>query len=499
MPVNNFSKMKHSFKVLQIACMAVGLFVASAPAHAGFQKIGFQWVAPPGTQPPASSQVPGSEILSTSPSSMQTQQPELAAPTVISPSAPVPAPVIISPPPQSQSNQAPEVISPIVIEGQGTPPASSVTPMPLEQAMLPETTPPASSINMPPPQETQGVASVASRSAPSPQEPPVLITNEPQTSADNVIIAGAPSNLPPASAPQIEPPVTASDNVIAQSAPPVPTAGMRAPPLPLPPTSLPEMSATAAPQETLVQGFANNVPLAVALREVLPPGYGFSIDQDVDLGTLVSFQGGKPWHETLMGMLEPAGLTMREEGVMIAIGRMQSAAARPPSSAPPPASVPPQEVAANVGSGMSPPPYIKPVPSSTIPVWAGKPVTGPKPLLTQPSVPSLPPPALPPLVSSLQVTASPAVDTWTAARGDTLHKVLETWARRAHAEFEWSAEYDYPLQASVSFTGTFEDAVRSLLSGFEEAHPQPVAELHDNSEAGQMVLVVQTRGNSYTD
>jgi Toxin co-regulated pilus biosynthesis protein Q len=91
------------------------------------------------------------------------------------------------------------------------------------------------------------------------------------------------------------------------------------------------------------------------------------------------------------------------------------------------------------------------------------------------------------------------VDTWTASRGDTLHKVLEDWSHRAGAEFEWSAEYDYPLQASVSFTGTYEEAVRSLLSGFEEAHPQPVAELHANPGAGQMVLVIQARGNSYTD
>ena len=79
----------------------------------------------------------------------------------------------------------------------------------------------------------------------------------------------------------------------------------------------------ASGPDTVVQGFANNVPLAVALREILPPGYGFSIDQDVDLGTLVSFQGGKSWRETLQSMLQPADLVMREQSEMVAIGRSQ--------------------------------------------------------------------------------------------------------------------------------------------------------------------------------
>jgi len=319
-------------------------------------------------------------------------------------------------------------------------------------------------------------------------------------------------------APQM--PAPPSDNVAVQTSPSAQDlAGLppaSPPPAPIPSMpAAPEAGASAMPApDAVVQGFANNVPLAVALREVLPTGYGFSIDQDVDLATLASFQGGKPWRETLVAMLQPAGLTMREEGVMVAIGHTQNIAAvqAPPPEAPaaappppldatpvPPPAPPPQEVAVNNGPSLSPPGYIQPTSAGNEATWGGKRITGSKPLLTQPQVPSLPPPAPPPLVSTLRVASSPAVDTWTAARGDTLHKVLETWSRRAHAEFQWSAEYDYPLQASISFTGTFEDAVRSLLSGFEEAHPQPVAELHDNSEAGQMVLVVQTRGNSYTD
>ena len=112
---------------------------------------------------------------------------------------------------------------------------------------------------------------------------------------------------------------------------------------------------------------------------------------------------------------------------------------------------------------------------------------------------------LPSSMKPLVMMAPPAAQSamsggaWEAQNGVTLHRVLEDWCRRAHVDLDWLAEYDYPLQASVRFNGTFEEAVRDLLIGFEGAHPQPVAELHSNTHAGQMVLVVQARGNTNSD
>ncbi len=236
-----------------------------------------------------------------------------------------------------------------------------------------------------------------------------------------------------------------------------PAVGGRQPLAPLtiaPATSLlaPAGSSSASSSD-IVRGFAKQVPLAVALRQMLPAGYGFSVDPDVDLGVLISFQGGKPWRETLKEALDPAGLAMREQGQMVSIGHAES----PLLSA--------SAAASLVGGGAPlPPPTAAPTPLVSTPVGTG-----------------------------------PMVDAWKAERGDSLHKVMETWSHYANIELNWMAEYDYPLQASVSFTGTFEDAVRNLLSGFESAHPQPVAELHENAHLGQKVLVVETRGNSYSD
>jgi hypothetical protein len=234
-------------------------------------------------------------------------------------------------------------------------------------------------------------------------------------------------------------------------------------------SSSPSPSPSPSPSSSssdAVHGFANHVPLAVALRQILPQGYGFSVDQDVDLGVLVSFSGGKPWRDTLKEALMPAGLIVREQGQMVSIGypasrEMALAPATGESAMAKPKPLP-------QGHFLSLPPEMAPIGDIPPTIITGK---------------------------SADMSSKLVLQSWDAERGDSLRKIVEMWAHRADVETNWMSEYDYPLQASVHFTGTFEDAVRNLLLGFEAAHPQPVAELHSNSQAGQTVLVVTTRGN----
>jgi hypothetical protein len=290
-----------------------------------------------------------------------------------------------------------------------------------------------------------------------------------------------------------------------------PAAGSEAQPVPLSPpptiTATPSASAApaAAPAPDTVQGFANQVPLTVALRELLPPGYGFSIDQDVDMGVLVSFQGGKPWRGTLAAALEPVGLVMREQAQMISIGRIPP---QVPVTQNSPAPAAPVASAAPAMPTAAPAPVPAPAP---LPLVAAAPTSvalapAPSPAMPAPAMVSAPAPAPAPTAIALDYGAGSAaavpvtsIQVWTADRGDSLRKVLQDWSHRVHAEVEWLAEYDYPLQASINYSGTYEEAVRNLLIGFEGAHPEPVAQLHINSELGQTVLVVRTRGNSSKD
>ena len=70
----------------------------------------------------------------------------------------------------------------------------------------------------------------------------------------------------------------------------------------------PNMPAPVAMRGGSVQGFANAVPLPVALRQVLPRGIAYSIADNIDVNTKVNWQGGQSWQQTLEAMLAPAGL-----------------------------------------------------------------------------------------------------------------------------------------------------------------------------------------------
>lgn len=276
----------------------------------------------------------------------------------------------------------------------------------------------------------------------------------------------------------------------------------------------------AAPED-VVHGFANNVPLAVALRQILPSGYGFSVDQDVDLHTLVSFRGGQPWRDTLAAALQPAGLSMREQNQMIAVGHGANGAA--PAATPAIAGGEPR-VTDTISVSAAPAPVVMNMPNADMPMMvppaAAAPTSaapaapvlrphvktridsgeGEKPVLTQPTVPPMNPvQAYQPAEPARSGPAFGVTDTWTGERGSSLRKVLENWSARVDIELQWLAEYDYPLQTPVSFNGTFEDAVRNLLVGFQDAHPQPIAAIHSNTGVGKAVLIVQTRGNSISD
>ncbi|MDD3029185.1 MAG: toxin co-regulated pilus biosynthesis Q family protein [Alphaproteobacteria bacterium] len=214
---------------------------------------------------------------------------------------------------------------------------------------------------------------------------------------------------------------------------------------------------SAATTEEVVHGFATSVPLALALRQLLPSTHSFSIEQNVDMNTLVSYEGGSPWRETVAVMLEPVGLEYKEQGEVVLVGK----------------------------KGLLPRPAV-PVAMREVPERKEVAMALP---VNEPGLKN----------AGLGSSESPSTVDWTAERGETLRSVLMRWCSRMGVELKWVAEYDYPVEASARFKGRFEDAVRGLLAGFDTARPQPVGSLHANARANQRVLVIQARGNSYSN
>ncbi|MEZ5902424.1 MAG: hypothetical protein R3D88_03825 [Alphaproteobacteria bacterium] len=70
-------------------------------------------------------------------------------------------------------------------------------------------------------------------------------------------------------------------------------------------------------------GFGRDLPLALALSQVIPEGFTHSFAEDVDPGVAVSWEGGEPWNVVLNNMLRPQNMTAIIQGTNITIQPMQ--------------------------------------------------------------------------------------------------------------------------------------------------------------------------------
>ncbi|PZQ49123.1 MAG: hypothetical protein DI551_00285 [Micavibrio aeruginosavorus] len=66
-------------------------------------------------------------------------------------------------------------------------------------------------------------------------------------------------------------------------------------------------------------GFGRDLPLALALSQVVPPEYSYAFGQDINVGTMVSWQGGRPWPDVLNEMLAQNGLRANINGKQVTI------------------------------------------------------------------------------------------------------------------------------------------------------------------------------------
>jgi hypothetical protein len=71
-------------------------------------------------------------------------------------------------------------------------------------------------------------------------------------------------------------------------------------------------------------GFGHDLPLALALSQVVPPNYSYAFSPDINVGTNVSWQGGKPWNQVLDEMLAPNGMRAVIENNKITIRSVNS-------------------------------------------------------------------------------------------------------------------------------------------------------------------------------
>ena len=199
----------------------------------------------------------------------------------------------------------------------------------------------------------------------------------------------------------------------------------------------------------VVEGFGKDIPLAIALRDIVPPHFAFAFNPREIAGTKVSWRGGKPWPEVLQSALSHHNLDGIVEGNNLVI-------------------------------------YTKGIDATSVTADVA-PLSSH--LLADPV----------PLVEAMpEVTETPVIPVvdlknrqkWSARPGSTLRETLESWSKSAQTEINWSTPYDYPVNNAFYFEGNFSDAVESLLSSYGGESPSPKGRLYPNLPDGPSVLMI---------
>ncbi len=87
--------------------------------------------------------------------------------------------------------------------------------------------------------------------------------------------------------------------------------------------------------------------------------------------------------------------------------------------------------------------------------------------------------------------APPSEMLWRALKGANLQQVLDIWTRNTGAQFIWAADQEFVIQKSISFQGSFDSAIRTLMTQYDGQNPRPHARIDRQPQTGNPVLVIE--------
>lgn len=267
----------------------------------------------------------------------------------------------------------------------------------------------------------------------------------------------------------------------------------------------PQQTMAVSNENSLAVGFGKDLPLVTALRQVVPEGYTYVMDDNIAVGKTVSWNGGQPWPVVLNKMAGDVGLQTQIDGKIVRITQ-QNQMPSVPQSQPVRVASAPQYTTPTITYDAPPVAPIYDSPQNIAPI--NRPYGAP--VIPQAQTSRGPTNILAPQLQSssiqlqttetedlqeLQKSIIPEVTSgqWIAQSGRSLKTVLESWSNLEGVDLFWSADYDYILAGDANISGNFEEAVEELLKGFSDANPKPTGRLHPNLPHGPAVLVIETK------
>lgn len=305
--------------------------------------------------------------------------------------------------------------------------------------------------------------------------------------------------------------------------------------------ALPEAAAIEGTYD-IAQGFGKDMPLALAVQQIIPADYAYSFAKGINAGQRVSWTGGEAWNVVLDKALEPLALDFRVHDktvVVTGVAEKFSANVAPAAAGLAPiAAITDNAADAQAAPDSADVLAIEPAAGaedpSLQPVVTGGMVPSAAPLSLMPegTAPEAPDAATkraiirdpgeaeaeqpnssksallkpasevaPEIVVSEQsgteeaeAPAAKAGETngkWVASNGDSLKKVLYNWGKTADVQIVWEASHDYTLNNAFSSTGSVHEAIEALVVRSVQHENMPAIRfINKEDNADKMALVI---------
>lgn len=297
------------------------------------------------------------------------------------------------------------------------------------------------------------------------------------------------------------------------------------------------VAAASADGYAVVYGFGEDMPLALALQQIVPEGYAYSFAKSVNPGTRVDWEGDRAWNVVLDEALGKAGLKAQIAGQAVTVVQASDGFT---SSAPSVTKDHPEAKTFDVmwdlepAAGTEVPAAPAPAAALSVPLEpvslgaeGASQVTAKRTIKDPGETPSQQPSmagaaaenqqqaSLIPetnaviendMAQDLAVTelAAPAKDTsktgvWSADKGQSLKKVLYGWSQKGNVQIIWEAAHDYIVADNVNVNGTLDEAMVTLfkVSMAEDNYPSVrIIESQKNSGKTAVVVVQDPSGDN---
>jgi hypothetical protein len=505
-----------------LAAFGAAVTLGATVTHAGFE-----WVPP--SQPAAAPEVTP------------------AAPNVtVAPGIPpAPSSDVVLPPPGEETTPAPVAATPLVPPPPVAAAPAAVMPIPVTPQLRPSDAATASSdvpVNtlldapsgyqaqplLPPEENTAIKVREVTPPPAAPDSTPLSITDsrptlpEPVTTQQIAPPVAAAAQQPRVFMPE-DAPQTAFDNTPnSQKLVINPRPYGDAVPAPSPSFDSVVVSATQTPSDKpVLEGFGSDMPLALALQQIVPADYATSFESGVNVGQIVSWDGGKPWDQVVNEMLAPLQLQAVIINKTVHVrspGGWRQGDASPAAAdknnlrrvnIKDPGEQSEQQDAnalSDIATASGGPEKISPAEdraaSKAEPAAPAETEALPTPEQLNAETPDAAPattpeaqqdvqqnaqkPALPLLAAATENEKTPA-NPWEAKAGESLRDILTRWSEQAGVELVWMASYDYKIKQDVALKDDFTGAVESVIATGLDAEASATPELQIMQKPGAQV------------